>query len=99
MASEIIGGQVSVGTTAGGTEIAARDPHRRVLRIRNDGAAALYIGPSGLTATTAFDTLAAGASTTITSDKAAGDLGACEAWYGLSASGTLTVNVGQIVSN
>lgn len=93
MASEIIGAQVSIPTTAGGTVIAAQNTHRKLLVIRNDGAANLYIGPSGLTSTTAFDTLAPGESATFSVDEF--DKSAQEAWYGLSASGTLTVNVGS----
>lgn len=96
MASEIIGAQVTIGTTAGGTLIIAADPHRKELVIRNDGAANLHIGKTGLTATTAFDTIAPGARAVFNCD--GGSNAPKEAWYGLSASGNLTVNVGEVVS-
>lgn len=76
---------VSVGTTAGGTQLVAASSTRRSLGIYNNGSATIFVGASGVTTAAGFPVPAGGALFIESSPSAA--------YFGIVATGTVDTRV------
>lgn len=92
----IVDTAVTASTTA--TKLCDGSPRRRNLTLTNNGAVTVYLGSSDVSTTAFFRPLAAGATDEFTRGPGGDDPLPEAAWYGIVASGTASVSVGEVLA-
>lgn len=92
----VIANEVTASTTA--TMLCDGQTRRRNLTFTNNGAVTVYIGPSDVTTSAFFRALEAGDVLEFTRGAGGEDPSAENRWYGITASSTASVAVGEVLA-
>lgn len=85
---------VTVSTSV--TQLALNTSRRTLLTFTNNGSVTVFLGGSAVTSTSFLWPLAAGETVQFTSD--GGDVSPQMKWYGITASSTASVSVGEVIN-